>query len=195
MQSSLMERFSKGTNNSMPEYSYRNKPLNYLVVNYILNDIKHVWVGSETDQERKRELLMTASYICVTYGYSLRGYEGFWIDSQRLMDGIHLRKHDRREPHVLVAVMGRFKGEDGNILYIFPLVNVTLSGIRICMWLYMLVTLLKEEGKTNCPVFCDMEGYMLSTAAIESVFHPILEEIQIQRDRNLEEYVPRALNF
>ena len=109
---------------------------------------------------------MTASYICVTYGFSLRRYEGFWVDSQRLVDGIHLLKHDRREPRVLVAVMGRFKGEDINIMHLFPLVNVTSSGIRIRMWLERLVSLLKEEGNNNFPAFCDVEGYMLSAAAI-----------------------------
>ena len=78
---------------------------------------------------------MTASYICVTYGYSLRGYDGFWVDLQRLMDRIHLRKHDTREPHVLVVVMGIFKREYGHIMHILPLVNVTLSGISIGMLL------------------------------------------------------------
>ena len=72
--------------------------------------IKHEWFGSETDKDRKRELLTTTSYIYVAYGYSLRGYEGFWVDSQRLTDGIHLIKHYRREPHVLVVAMVRFKG-------------------------------------------------------------------------------------
>ena len=71
-----MERFSKGIEKNIPEDSDHNKPLNYLVINYILNDIKHERVGSETDQERKRELLVTASYTYVAYIYSLRGHEG-----------------------------------------------------------------------------------------------------------------------
>ena len=87
---------------------------------------------------------MTASYICVTCGYSLRGYEGLCVDSQRLMDGIHLGKYNRREPHVLMTVMGRFKGEDGNRMHLFPLANVTSSGIRIHMWLERLVALLNK---------------------------------------------------
>ena len=70
-------------------------------------------------------------------------------------------------------------------LNILPLVDVTSSGIRIHMWLDRLVDLLREEGKNNCPAFCDMKGYMLSAAAIESVFHPIMEEIKIHRDRDL----------
>ena len=40
-----------------------------------------------------------------------------------MMDGIHLVRHDRREPHVLVAVMGRLKGEYGNIIHLLPLAN------------------------------------------------------------------------
>ena len=50
MQSSLMERVSKGMKKRMPYDSEENKPLNSLVVDYILNCIKHEWVGSETDQ-------------------------------------------------------------------------------------------------------------------------------------------------
>ena len=72
MQSSLMERFSKGIKKRMPEDSYRNKLLNSLVINSILNDIENKWVGSKIDQERKRDLLMSESYICMTYVYSLR---------------------------------------------------------------------------------------------------------------------------
>ena len=41
------------------------------------------------------------------------------------MDVIHLGKHDSREPHMLVTVMVIFKGEDGDIINIPPLENVT----------------------------------------------------------------------
>ena len=38
----------------MPEYSDRNKPVNSLVVNYILNNIKHEWVMHDTDKFMKK---------------------------------------------------------------------------------------------------------------------------------------------
>ena len=78
---------------------------------------------------------MTASFICVAYSYSLRGYEGLWVESQRMMDVINLGKHGIRNTHVLVTVMGIFKGEDGSRINLLPLENVTSSDIRICMWL------------------------------------------------------------
>ena len=94
----------------------------------------------------------------------------------------------------MVAVMGRFNREDADRMHILPLVDTTLPWIRICMWLERLVALLKKKGKTDCPDFCDMKGYMLSMDAIGNVFCPILEETQIHRYRNLAEYIPRGLN-
>ena len=79
----LIERFAKGTKKNITDGSDQNKPLISLVINYILNYIDHKWVGSDTYQESKRELLMTASCIYVEYGYSLKGCEGFCVESQQ----------------------------------------------------------------------------------------------------------------
>ena len=135
MQSELMGIFDKGTKRRMTEDSDRNKPVNSLVVNYILNHIKHEWVMPDTNPCRNRELLMTADYICVTYGYSLRGYEWFWVDCQRFIDGINIGNDNRQDTHVIVSVMGRFKGEERDRMYLLPLINVTQSVIRIWVWL------------------------------------------------------------
>ena len=78
---------------------------------------------------------MAVSYICVVYGYSLKGYKGFWVDCDHLIKHIHVGKFDSRAPHMIVAALGRFKSEDGNRLHVFPLVNKTGSGIRIRIWL------------------------------------------------------------
>ena len=112
-----------------------------------------------------------------------------------MADGWHsFGENDEREPRVLVEVMGTLKGKDGGIMHLITLVNVIPSGNSICMWLDILVALLKEKGKTNLPDFCDMKGYMLSAAAIDIMFHLILEEIQIHRYKNLLDSIPRCLN-
>ena len=77
------------------------------------------------------------------YVYSLRGYEGFWVDCQKLIYGIHIGKYDRQEPHMIVSVMGRFKEEYGDLMHLIPLINITQSGIRIKMYLEILMDLLK----------------------------------------------------
>ena len=95
---------------------------------------------------------------------------------------------------MLVSVIGILNGEGGNRMHILPLVNVTLSGISIYMFLERLVVLLKEEGNNNCTYLCDMEGYMLYVDVTKSVFRPILEYIQIHRERNLANFIRRGMN-
>ena len=90
---------------------------------------------TDTDPCRNQELLTTVAYICVTYSYSLWGYEGFWVDYQRLIDGIHIGKYDRWDPHVILSVMGRFQGGYGDRMHLLLLINVTQSGNRIFIWL------------------------------------------------------------
>ena len=44
---------------------------------------------------------------------------------------INIGKYDRRESHVIVSVMGRFKGEARDRMHLLPLINVTQSVIKI----------------------------------------------------------------
>ena len=125
-----------------------------------------------------RIVLMTAAYIATTFGYSLRGNEGFRVDAQRLIDNINVGKHNARAKHVVICLLGRFKGEEGDRMHVFPLSSVTRSGIRIRLWLERLVRLLRTEGKTGCPAFCDEDGYQLAAADLEAVMHPILRKLQ-----------------
>ena len=77
---------------------------------------------------------------------------------------------------------------------LLPLINVTQSEISILVWVEILVGLLRAEGRNNFPEFCDEEGYMLSGISIESVFHPILGEIQEHRYRSLADSIPCGLD-
>ena len=121
---------------------------------------------------------MAAAYIATTYSYSLRGNEGFWVDGDSLCQHINVGRYAQPIPHVVVALVGFFKTELGEQMHAFSLANVTRSGIRVRVWLERVVKILKDEGKRNCPAFCDEEGYILTSQQIEDVFHPIIEELQ-----------------
>ena len=65
--------------------------------------------------------------------------------------------------HVVIPLMGRFKGETGERNLIVVLANCTRSGLHICKWVDMLSSLLLVEGKGNSvgPAICDRNGNML----------------------------------
>ena len=191
-QSVLMERFVSGLTARMPQDVKKNKPMSSIIVGYVLDALEAEWTSLETSDERKRIVLMSAAYICVTFGYSLRGNEGLWVDAQRLIDGINVGKHDPRASHVIISLLGRFKGEEGDRMHVFPLSSVTKTGIRIRLWLERLVALLRKEGKTDCPAFCDEEGFQLAMSDIEAIMHPVLKNLQ--KDRSFKDVIPKGLD-
>ena len=155
--------------------------------------IEAEWVDPDTDDDRRRLLTMTAGYMASTYAYSLRGNEGFWVDARRLVDNIQIGKNDSRYgPHVCVSLLGRFKGEDGDRMHVFPLSNITKSGIRVRVWLERVVRTIQEEGKDNCPAFCDKEGFQLTESVVEGVFQPFLEIIQSKECYG--DMIPKGIN-
>ena len=141
MQSVFMERFVVGLQHRMPIDSKRDTPLLGHVVAGILNLMEEEVTRSTTTQRRKRILIMCGGYIAVTYSYSLRGNEGFWVDGDRLQSHIHLGRSETHEiPHIAVALLGRFKSEGGDRMHVFTLANVTKSGVKNRWWLEKVAT-------------------------------------------------------
>ena len=179
-QSLLMERFVLGMRTRMPQKVVRNKALVSDIVAPLLDRMEEELVDPETEDNRRRELIMAGGYIAVTFGFSLRGNEGFWVDAMRLIRGLELGCHSGDKNHVVVSLVGKFKGEEGDRMHVLCLANITSSGIRIRNWLERVAGILQQEGLTRGPAFCDKEGYMLSATDIESVFHPFLIEMQLE---------------
>jgi hypothetical protein len=140
----------------MPEITIQSLPLMGVAVAKLLNRLEAEWINPGTDPTRKQRLItMVCGYIVVTFGYSLRGHEGFWTDAGRLCEGIGTGRNpsvgERR--HVLVSLLGRFKGEQGTRMHVFPLSDRTSSGIRIRLWLERVVKILLDEEKGELPGF------------------------------------------
>ena len=191
-QSALMERFVIGMKTRMPMDSARNMALLGSVVKRILDFIQFEIHDASTSEERKRFLTMVGGYVAVTYSYSLRGNEGFWVDGDMLMKNINIGKRATPIPHVLVPLIGFFKTEQGERMHVFPIANETKSGIKVRAWLEKVVKILKEEKKVRCPAFCDPQGFIMQSYEVEGVIHPILREIQKAGD--LEQDLPPGVD-
>ena len=114
----------------MPVESSRNLPLLGPVVKRILDEIEFEWALPYNENKRKRLLTMVAGYISVTYAYSLRGNEGFWVDGDALVRNIRLGNYDIDCPHVVVVLLGFFKAEGGERMHAFlsPILQLRMLG-------------------------------------------------------------------
>ena len=100
------------------------------------------------------------------------------MDVDRICQPIEVDKADGRSPHLLVPLLGRFKGEDGDRMQLFPITNKIRYGFHIHLWAERLVKIFKVKGKQNCPAFCDKHGFQIYTAVLESVINYILGIMQ-----------------
>ena len=105
-----MEMFMKEMWARIPEEVEKNLPFSGQVVKKISNDIKFEWAIPSINTERKRILTITADYIAASYALSLRWNEGFWVDGDSFCDHVRLGKQDAHTPHVVIALLGFFKG-------------------------------------------------------------------------------------
>ena len=178
LQSVFMERFVRGMKTRMPVASARNLPLTGPIVKRILDRMEFDWALPTTSEKDRRMLTMVAGYIATTYTYSLRGNEGFWVDGDALCQNINVGRNAMPIPHVVVTLLGFFKAETGERMHVFSLANITNSGIRVRIWLERVARILNEEGKRECPAFCDEDGYSLSHDHVEEIIHPIIRSLQ-----------------
>ena len=87
---------------------------------------------------------MTGAYLVITFGYDMRLNEGFWVDAGHLCEHIEVGNTDSRSPHMLVPLLGRFKGDNGYQMNVFTISNKTCSGIHISLWMELLVKTMKS---------------------------------------------------
>jgi hypothetical protein len=105
-----------------------------------------------------------------------------------LVEASHLCQYatngrDHQTPHVVIPLMGRFKGEtcERNVIRVLAL--STVSGIQIGKWVDCLVKILKAEGRDSLDTpgpacFCDEHGFVLSSRKVNDWFNEELVIVQ-----------------
>jgi hypothetical protein len=81
-------------------------------------------------------------------------------------------------PHVIVPLLGRFKGELGLRYHLTPLASVSASGINVRLWVTRLIALRDHDQHFHGPAFCDARGRLLAAQDIELDLLDRLQRIQ-----------------
>lgn len=182
--SDWFERFALGCKLRMGQDYRPNLAMSVDVFKVLMEHLERRSTQSETEEERKRHTAVGACCI-ITYGAALRGNEGFMVDLKGLLDHLHHGKGDSLGPneaaHVVIPLLGKFKGEDGARFHLKPLVAVTQSGLRIGDWVEASVRVHQCEGRSSGPAFCDDNGNVAASKVCEQVILDLLAQIQQER--------------
>jgi hypothetical protein len=129
---------------------------------------------------------MSGFAYVVLFCKALRGGEILLTEATSLCSMIDKGRMRENHPdaHVVVPLMGRFKGETGERNVLCLLASVTTSGIAIRRWTERVVFILKKEGRAvgePGPALCDKDGFVLTSTYLNDEMHDMLEKIQMER--------------
>ena len=100
---------------------------------------------TQMQRSTERFMVLCCLYFVSCFGGSLRGSEGLMIKRSALIGEIDKGRIDKDILHVVVPLLGRFKGETGERCYLLLLANTTDSGIQMRKWVERAAVMVKAR--------------------------------------------------
>jgi len=185
----------RGTENRMGYVMRRQQPLSIAAIARLLTLLKEE--AEEQEHHVAREFFKVGAAVALAVCGSLRGNEVFMLDLGALRRHIDLGKQGTlpddpmkagtdlsQAPHVIIPLLGQFKGELGFRYHIMSLASTTSSGIELRWWMEKLIQVRQEENRTAGTGFGHMDGVVASMREYDEVIQSFLSVIQ-QEDNDL----------
>jgi hypothetical protein len=106
-------------------------------------------------KDRNRWIVFHA-YVAVCYTCSLRGCEGFLQD----LDGLNRKFAVGGDKYIVIALLGKIKGETADRDHLLPCVPVTSSGIDVKASVSRLIGFKRSRGLVDGPAISDVVGHI-----------------------------------
>ena len=115
---------------------------------------------------------MFSTYAVVCYVVSLRGVEGFLLD----LAGLVRYWNEEEKDQVIIALLGKIKGESNDAAHIIPCVSVTSSGIDVRRVLRRLIHVKTNLGLRDGPAISGETGKLLESSEVDEMLTELLME-------------------
>jgi hypothetical protein len=165
-------RFIEGARNRMGQDWRPNKaiPVKLLLLVLEAADLK---IREAVSPREKNRWIVFHTYVVVCYTISLRGCEGFLLD----LAGLNRKFSAGGDKYIVIALLGKIKGESGDRAHLLPCVPVTSSGINVKASLARLMEFKRNQGYHDGPAISDISGRVLSHRALNDSLLEVLEDL------------------
>lgn len=170
-------RFTAGCHKRMGDVSCPDRALSIPIMLEMFKQLEEEWIASG---ESSFEIALEAAFYVLGFTAGLRGEE---IPKADLLSVIkHWDESGRHDPpHVIVGLIGRFKGESGFNYHVLPLVVKTKSGMEPRKWLGRLKSCYEAKGIRHGPLFRNADGSRMRIADMTDTFLRRLSVVQHRR--------------
>ena len=165
------QRFMLGCSKRMGQDWRPNQAISVEIMKLLLEKAEERARESDSALGRSR-WVFAGTYFCICFVLSLRSPEGLMAD----LEGV-IHFFDREPSEVVVALLGRFKGEHHTKQHLLTSVAVTNSGIRIRRWIELSLAVHRVAGRSNSPLFVNDQGLQSSTSDMNELFLELIVEI------------------
>ena len=142
------ERFILGCHKRMGDFLVTDFALSKEIFVELVDHLDYDYGRCDTDGE-KDKVVEFANVLIMGYVNGLRGEEIMKIDAAGLLKYLDTGAQHQKFPHVIVALVGRLKGETGERYHMIPMARVTRTGIPCGKWADRLGTSLIEDLLTG----------------------------------------------
>jgi hypothetical protein len=175
-QSTWFERFSQGCVRRMGQVVRQNWAITLPAMHELLKLLEREWNEGTSDSQLETAASLGA-FSAIAFCASLQGSEIYMVDLKGLIkhqqDLTRMNKHD----HVVIPLLGQFKGELNSRYHLIPLAVSTNSGLLVKRWVHRLIEI-RRRARTAGPAFCDKNGQVIETSAYQTAFADRLLHIQ-----------------
>ena len=198
------ERFGVGLHKRMGDSVRQDRAISVLQMRALMNEFEKDWLSlaeqGNSDEEREK-VLFGALFAVVAYVVALRGEEVPLMDlagtrnhfSSAVKTGVD--EDGRDMAHVVIALLGRFKGEKGERYHYMVSVLKTKSGLMPGKWIGRMLKWYKDKGVTNGPVFRKKNGKRGKAKDYELEIFERLERVQKEQPNVLDPSVDITEEF
>ena len=164
----------------MGKQTKSNMGLNYRTLHIMLKEYEFELADVSTSPDRARWIIMCGTFFVIGFVLALRGNEGLLVEAHGLLSHLHYgTEAEKPTPFILVPLLGRFKGEEGERWHLMMSVSKTQSGFEVRKWVERLAAQLRIENNVEGPAFCNRSGTPITYGDIDEEFQSQLEKIQI----------------
>jgi hypothetical protein len=181
------ERFQKGLHERMGDKTKQDLGISIELMHALMDRYEARWIASGQDRRNQQNTLFPAVFCIVAFCCALRGEEVPMMSLGGIVQ--HLEEAvNHSTPHVVIALVGRFKNETSEQNHLMPVVMETQTGLQPGKWIIRMVEWYREIGISTGWVFRKGEIARGSTGAKgrqSDVENDILTEIaNIQSETN-----------
>jgi hypothetical protein len=188
-QSQWFERFSQGCVRRMGQEVRQDWAIPLPVMHGMMELLEDEW-SKATELVVQEQVESLGAFALIALCGSFRGSEVFLMDLHGLRKCMEDTQRLGRD-HVVVPLLGRFKGEQNSRYHLSPLASVTSSGLQVRVWVERLIEVREKAGRVRGPAFCDRAGGVAGSQAYDAGFVERLLELQAARP----ELIPQEVDI